>query len=87
MFDTTQLTSTSSKRGLRWRDPSLTFIWLRADGPIVSAYTVADKSHVLDSCAENDRILAVRRLTFPTHQEVMVIDDLGEVRRSLDGDG
>jgi hypothetical protein len=83
MLDTSQLARTSSKRGLRWRDPALTFIWLREGDPIVAAHKIEDKRAALSSCAAEDRILAVRQVRYPLRVEVMVIDDLSEARRAL----
>jgi hypothetical protein len=85
MFDTAELTPTSAKRGLRWRDTSLTFIWLRAGGPIAAAHTIADKLKVISECGRDDRVLAVRQKSYPTRQEVMVIDDFSPVRDALQG--
>lgn len=86
MFDTTQLTRTTSKKNLKWRDPSLTFIWLRANGPIVAAHIIADKIHLLTSCGDDDAVLAVRKVGYPTHQEVMVVDDMSAALLTLRGD-
>ena len=86
MLDTTGLTPTSSKQKLPWREPALTFLWLRADGPIVSAYKIEDKLDVVASCGPDDHVLALRQVQFPRRQEVMVVDDLEQARRALTGD-
>jgi hypothetical protein len=83
-FDTSALIRTSEKRSIPWRETKLTFILLRADAPIVSAYTVADKRAMLASLLEDDQVLAVRQIQYPQHQEVMVIDDLDAARRALE---
>jgi hypothetical protein len=82
-FDTSRLTRTSEKRSVPWRDTKLTFIWLRAEGPIVSAYKIVDKRHVFENLRQGDQVLAVRQQQYPTHQEVMVIDDLDAARQAL----
>jgi hypothetical protein len=86
MFDVSQLARTSAKSKLPWREPRMTFIWLRADGPIVAAHTVDEKRRMIAACAEADCVLAVRQVQYPVRQEVMVIDDLAEARRAF-GDG
>lgn len=84
-FDTTELTPTSDKRGLRWRDTALTLIWLRDRGPITVAHTIADKLEAVTECGKKDRILAVRQVQYPMRQEVMVVDNLAEVEAMLRG--
>jgi hypothetical protein len=71
MYDVSHLTPTSEKRDLKWRDSSLTFVWLRAEAPIEVAYKIEDKRRVVGSCSAADSILAVRQLLYPTRQEVM----------------
>lgn len=85
MFDTSGLTPTSTKRTIRWRDTALTFVWLRADGRVVVAFNIADKLEAVQSCGREDRILAVRSVKFPAHQEVLVVDDLDAARDALEG--
>jgi hypothetical protein len=86
MYDISQLTPTSEKRNLNWRDTSLTFICLRAEEPTEVACTIEDKRRVVASCSAADRILAVRQLRYRTRQDVMAIDDLEAARRALDTD-
>lgn len=86
MFDTGQLAPTSSKERLRWRDPRLTFIWLRADGRVVVASTTADKLNAVRSCGLDDCVLAARQVQFPHRVDVMVVDDLAKARRALAGE-
>jgi hypothetical protein len=86
MYDVSQLTPTSEKPALNWRDTSLTFVWLRAKAPIEVAYKIEDKRRVVASCSAADRILVVRQVRYPTRQEVMAIDDLEAARRALDAD-
>jgi hypothetical protein len=83
MLDTSQLTKASTKSGLRWRDTGLTFIWVREDGPIVSAHKIADKLSMIEECGADDCVLAVRQVQYPTRQQVLVIDQFDVVRRAL----
>jgi hypothetical protein len=83
VFDTSQLTPTSSKQGLRWRDTALTLVWVRAEGPIEVAHKLADKRTMVEACGPEDRLLAVRYVQFPPRQEVMVVDDRERAREAL----
>lgn len=79
MFDTTQLTRSSSKMNLRWRDPSLTLILLSEKRPICVAHLIADKIDLLTDCSGEDVVLAVRQVNYPMRQEVMVVDEISPV--------
>lgn len=83
-YDASKLIRTSEKRAVPWRDTRLTFIWLRSNGPISSAYTIADKRQILENALAEDLVLAVREVRFPQHQEVMVIDEIDTARAALE---
>jgi hypothetical protein len=83
MFDTSGLTPASTKANLRWRDTSLTFIWLRDGAPIEAAHRLEDKRRVVSECSSEERILAVRPVQYPNRQQVLVVDDLEAVRQAL----
>ncbi len=87
MFDTSSLQPASAKSNLHWRDPSLTLLWLRVDGPIEVAHLLNDKRRLLSSCGADDQILAIRQVPYPNRQQVLVIDDLDAVRGELGGVG
>lgn len=82
-FDTSNLAPTSSKVRLRWRDTSLTFIRLGADGVLEVAHTIVGKALMLEALQRGDCLLAVRQVQYPTRQEVMVVDDVARARQAL----
>lgn len=83
VFDASALPRTSDKTSLRWRETTLTFVCIRADGRIETAYTLVAKTAMLQSLASDDCLLAARQVQYPTRQEVMVVDDLPSVREAL----
>jgi hypothetical protein len=81
--ETSSLSPASDKKNLRWRETALTLMWLRSDGPVEVAHTLADKRRIVASCRASDRVLALRAVQFPPRQEVLVVDDIESVRVAL----
>lgn len=79
-----KLPPTSSKKTVRWRHTSVTFIAIYASGAIVAAHQVAEKAAIIEALDPCDVLLIVRPVRYPPHPEVLVVDNLDEVRAAFD---
>lgn len=84
MYDVSNLPPTSSKKDLRWRHTSVTFIGIYASGAILAAHQVAEKAEIIEALEPGDVLLIVRPVRYPPHPEVLVVDNLDEVRTAFD---
>jgi hypothetical protein len=83
MYDTSALSTTSSKNKLPWRETRLGFLLVGADGRITQAHTLDEKRALLNLCTANDRLLAIRMQQYPPRPEVLAVDDLDAARDAL----
>jgi hypothetical protein len=83
VFDTSSLPRTSAKRNLDWRKPKLSFLLIRQSGEVTQAHLLEEKRQLAAICGPDDRLLALRTVQFPTHPEVLWVDDLEDARAAV----
>jgi hypothetical protein len=83
MYDTSELSTTASKKSLPWRGTRLGFLLICADGRITPAHRLEDKRELLNRCTPQDRLLVIRMQQYPPRPEVLVVEDLEAARDAL----
>jgi hypothetical protein len=83
MYDTSGLSTTTSKKNLPWRETRLGFLLIGSEGRITTAHRLDEKRELLNRCTPEDRLLAIRMQQFPPRPEVLVVDDLEPARDAL----